>query len=108
MSERRNGRRENRGILTRIAEFEGEVRPMRWRMSVHDMNRVKLCELYDSELKPEGQAYGLKLTTEISGWKELSFSLPQTVNGRRNHRWDYIRSGYLVRLERDGRPDWFL
>ena len=81
---------------------------MRWRMSVHDMNRVKLCELYDSELKPEGQAYGLKLTTEISGWKELSFSLPQTVNGRRNYRWHYIRSGYLVRLERDGKPDWFL
>ena len=81
---------------------------MRWRMSVHDMNRVKLCELYDSELKPEGQAYGLKLTTEISGWKELSFSLPQTVNGRRNHRWDYIRSGYMVRMERDGKPDWFL
>ena len=31
---------------------------MRWRMSVHDMNRVKLCELYDSELKPEGQLSG--------------------------------------------------
>nr|DAZ07011.1 MAG TPA: hypothetical protein [Caudoviricetes sp.] len=39
-------------------------------MSICDMNRVKLCELYDSELKPEGQAYDVRLTTEITGWKE--------------------------------------
>lgn len=30
------------------------------------------------------------------------------VNGRRNFRWDFIRSGYLVRLVRDGAADWFL
>lgn len=50
----------------------------------------------------------MQLTSEISGWKELSFSLPKTVNGQRNFRWDYIRSGYLVRLIRDGMADWFL
>lgn len=72
------------------------------------MNRNKLCELYDSELKPEGQAYDLSITAEISGWKELAFSLPQAINGKRNFRWDFIRSGYLVRLERDGAYDWFL
>lgn len=59
-------------------------------------------------MKPEGQAYDLSVTTEISGWKEIAFSLPQTVNGRRNHRWDFVRSGYLIRLERDGLYDWFL
>lgn len=50
----------------------------------------------------------MQLTSEISGWKELTFSLPKTVNGQRNFRWDYIRSGYLVRLLRDGMADWFL
>jgi len=50
----------------------------------------------------------VQLTSEISGWKELSFSLPKTVNGQRNFRWDYIRSGYLVRLMREDTADWFL
>ena len=30
------------------------------------------------------------------------------VNGARNFRWNYIRSGYLIRLTRDGKDDWFL
>lgn len=50
----------------------------------------------------------MRVTTEISGWKELAFALPLTVNSQRNYRWDYIRSGYLVRLERDGVADWFV
>ena len=50
----------------------------------------------------------MQLTTEISGWKELSFALPKTVDGKRNFRWDFIRSGHLVRMERDGLTDWFL
>ena len=29
---------------------------MATRISIHDMNRIKLCEIFDSELKPEGQA----------------------------------------------------
>jgi len=47
---------------------------MATRISIHDMNRIKLCEIFDSETKPEGQAYDVSLTTEISGWKELSFT----------------------------------
>ena len=47
---------------------------MSTRISIHDMNRIKLCEIFDSKLKPEGQAYDVSLTTEISGWKELSFT----------------------------------
>lgn len=43
-------------------------------ITVHDMNRIKLCELFDSDQKAEGQAYGVSLTTEISGWKELTFT----------------------------------
>ena len=30
------------------------------------------------------------------------------VNGGRNFRWNYIRSGYLICLTRDGKDDWFL
>ena len=44
------------------------------RISLHDMNRIKLCEIFDSRLMPEGQAYDVSLTTEISGWKELTFT----------------------------------
>ena len=81
---------------------------MQWTMAICDMNRVKLCELYDSELMPEGQAYDVSLTTEISGWKELTFSIAKIINGRQNFRWSYIRSGCQVRVVRDGVTDWFL
>ena len=81
---------------------------MHWKLDIYDRSQQKLCELYDSELKPEGQAYDVVLTTEISGWKELSFSLPQTINGKRNFRWDFVRSGYLIRLAKDDAIDWFL
>ena len=47
---------------------------MATRISIHDMNRIKLCEIFDSELMPEGQACDVSLTTEISGWKELTFT----------------------------------
>ena len=47
---------------------------MTTRISIHDMNRIKLCEIFDAELKPEGQACDVSLTTEISGWKELTFT----------------------------------
>lgn len=30
------------------------------------------------------------------------------VNGERNYRWDFIRSGYQVCVARDGKRDWFL
>ncbi|MBQ9167533.1 MAG: hypothetical protein IJX67_03875, partial [Oscillospiraceae bacterium] len=57
---------------------------------------------------PEGQAYDVSITTEISGWKEIAFTLPRMIGGKQNFRWDYIRSGYLVRCEKDGMPDWYL
>lgn len=50
----------------------------------------------------------MQLTTEISGWKELSFTIAQTIKGVRNFRWQYLSSGYLVRMTRDGMADWFL
>lgn len=46
------------------------VKRMPARMTISDMNRNKVCDLYDSELQHEGQAYDVTLTTEISGWKE--------------------------------------
>lgn len=50
----------------------------------------------------------MQLTTEFSGWKELSFTIAQTVNGKQNFRWQFLRSGYLVRLTQDDAADWFL
>nr|DAZ07012.1 MAG TPA: hypothetical protein [Caudoviricetes sp.] len=34
--------------------------------------------------------------------------MAQTINSQRNYRWDFIRSGYLICLERDGKTDWFV
>lgn len=56
----------------------------------------------------EGQARDIQLTTDISGWKELSFTLPQTIAGKRNFRWNFVRGGCLVRLDRDDTRDWYL
>ena len=45
------------------------VKRMPVRMTICDMNRNKVCELYDSELQHEGQAYDVTLTTEIMSSK---------------------------------------
>ena len=38
------------------------VKRMPARMTICDMNRNKVCELYESELQHEGQAYDVTLT----------------------------------------------
>lgn len=44
-------------------------------MSVHDMNRNKLFDLYDSELEVDGEAKDVTITKERSGWKQIEFSI---------------------------------
>lgn len=72
------------------------------------MNRVKLCDLYDSEANPAGQATDIKITRELNGWKEISFTLPRTLNGELNHRWDFIRSELLLRYTNGDAVDWYV
>ena len=43
------------------------VKRMPTRMTICDMNRNKVCELYDSELQHEGQAYDVTLSSAAAG-----------------------------------------
>lgn len=72
------------------------------------MTRRKLCDLYDSASNPEGQATDITVAQELNGWKEISFTLPRLVNGEVNHRWDYIKSEYLLRYTKGDFVDWFI
>lgn len=81
-------------------------------LDLYDYVGNKICPLYDSECDVSGQAYGVFISTERNGWKELSFSLPDKVhteNGEEdNYRIALLKSDYKIRSEdRDG-ADWFI
>lgn len=77
-------------------------------ISVYDYSGVKLCDMYDSSVESDGQAYDITLRLELNGWKELDFSLPKLVNGDYNFRWDYVKSEYKVRLKMGDTEDWYI
>lgn len=72
-------------------------------LSIYDYSHKKLCDLYDSSVQAEGQAYDIEYREELNGWKEISFSLP-----RSSFRWNYIKSEYLLRLKIGSAVDWFI
>lgn len=77
-------------------------------IGVYDYDGNKLCDLYDSGIQAQGQAYNISYTEELNGWKNLSFSLPFVIDQQQNFRWDYIRSEYQIRLDIDDAIEWFL
>ena len=77
-------------------------------LSVFNYNQQKLCDIYDSYTQAKGQAYDVTLTQELSGWQEVSFTLPFMVDGEDNFRWNYIKNEYKQRLQIDSHEDWFL
>ena len=77
-------------------------------LSVFDYSGKKVCDLYDSNVSQAGQAYDISVTTELSGWKELDFSLPYIVDEEDNWRWKYIKAEYQVRLKEGDKEDWFI
>lgn len=66
-------------------------------LDIFDYNRKKLCTLYDSKTESRGQAYDIIYTNNISGLKTVSFNLPFLFNKKRNFRWNFIKSEYLMR-----------
>lgn len=72
-------------------------------LSIYDYSHKKLCDLYDSSVQAEGQAYDIEYREELNGWKEIAFSLP-----RSSFRWNYIKSEYLLRLKIGSAVDWFI
>ena len=77
-------------------------------LSIFDYNQTKLCDIYDSATHAVGQAYDVKYTEEISGYKEVSFTLPRVCNGQRNFRWNFVRNEYRLRLKVGNSVDWFM
>lgn len=80
----------------------------RYTLSVHDMSRKKLCELYDSTIMSEGEPYDIEHVDPIDGLKSITFTLPRTVNGKENWRAAYMTNDYLLRWGVDGEFDWFV
>lgn len=77
-------------------------------LAVFNYNNQKLCDIYDSFSQAKGQAYDITFTQELSGWKEVSFTLPFIVDNEDNFRWDYIKNEYKLRLRIGSFEDWFL
>lgn len=78
------------------------------KLDVYNYKRQKLCCLYDSSLEAKGQPHDITFTDSITGQKTLSFTLPYVIDERRNFRWNYIKSEYLIRLRIDDWTDWFI
>lgn len=69
----------------------------KWRLAVHDLHGNRLCTLYDSNIEQYGAAYSIARTRDISGWKELKFTLSRkTTDGKYNYRCDFIRAENMV------------
>lgn len=66
-------------------------------LDVFNAKKEKLCNIYDSWANVKGQAHGIVYRKEIGGFKSLSFNLPRVIENKRNFRWDFIRSEYLLR-----------
>lgn len=79
----------------------------RYSQAVYDINRNKLCDLYDSATPQAGQAENVAITKQTNGWKEITFRLPRLVNGKLNYRTDFIKNEYLVRLIEGDYIDWY-
>lgn len=62
--------------------------PQRVRLMIYDHSGNKLCDIYDSTLQIQGQAYNVQLARSRDGAKDLSFALPYYVEGEKNFRWD--------------------
>lgn len=59
----------------------------KYRIAIYDILGRRLCPLFDSDIEQEGSAYSIRITREINGWKELSFTLSKKMaNGEDNYR----------------------
>lgn len=77
-----------------------------WRLAIYDINGNRLCPLWDSSIEQIGDARSIKRTTEITGWKELSFSVSRRASdGKDNYRCEYLKAENLVRVYEDDEYD---
>lgn len=78
----------------------------RYTISVHDINGKALGVLYDSDSYQSGSAYNIKITKEVSGWKEMSFVLPMhDDDGNENWRAQFIRNENKIYVKAEGEEE---
>lgn len=77
-------------------------------LDVYDYASHKVCALYDSAIDSPGQAYKIVYTQELSGWKELEFTMPRVLDDEQNYRWDFIRAEYKICLTIGELREWFI
>ena len=78
-------------------------------LAVFDYAHKKLCDLYDSQNNLDGQAFDITFETNMTdGIKSLSFTIPYKIDKKKNFRWDYIKSEYLIRLIYNGQTEWYI
>ena len=78
----------------------------RYTISVHDINGKALGVLYDSGSHQSGSAYNIKITKEVSGWKEMSFVLPmRDDDGNENWRAQFIRNENKIYVKAEGEEE---
>lgn len=78
----------------------------RYTISVHDINGKGLGVLYDSDSHQSGSAYNIKITKDVSGWKEMSFVLPmRDDDGHENWRAQFIRNENKIYVKAEGEEE---
>lgn len=77
-------------------------------INTFDLNRNKLCSLYDSGVSLEGAAYDITVQKEASGYSELQFKLPSNYDGKRNFRLSKIKNEQLICVEIDEIKEWYI
>lgn len=78
-------------------------------LAIFNYSNQKLCDLYDSQNDLAGQAFGIERTINLQdGVKNLSFSIPYMVDSKKNFRWKYLKSEYLIRLIYKGKTEWYI
>lgn len=107
-------------------------------IGIYDYNKKKICDLYDSNIQLEGQAYNITHKEDIEGRQTLTFTIPYLIDlnmvsdqdaarygidkygegifsrydsGERldqNFRWKLLQNEYLIRYTNGSRIEWFL
>lgn len=107
-------------------------------LAIYDYSGHKICDLYDSKVQLEGEAYGITAKTDINGLHTLTFSLPYMINismisdleaarygidkygegvfGRfkdedhmdKNFRWELLKNEYLIRYTNGNKTEWYV
>lgn len=77
-------------------------------LDVYNIGRkTKVCSLYSSDGEQFGAAHSIKKTTEMNGWKEITFTLPVRINGEINWRLPFMTNEYELRVIDGDEVDWY-